>query len=238
MEKHDDDHTRQLRSDVADINAHLDLADITVTPSGPKVDLSDRQLRRIFTQGSFKSGGRLFGGFWQPMSKDERKSLRIEGEPVVEVDYGQIMPRIFYALLGVDPDMEDLYAIPGFEQHRDGIKKVVCSMMFSPHRLERFPRGVRRFFPKSVKIEDVVSAIEAAHPAIRDAFCSGIGHRCQFMESEIMMSVLDDLASERVTALPIHDAVLVPASAADTAQQVMLDVFKTKTGFEGVVEVV
>lgn len=51
-------------------------------------------------------------------------------------------------------------------------------------------------------------------------------------------SVLLRLNHRGITALPIHDAVLVPASAADVAQQVMLQAFHDVAGAEGVVEVV
>ena len=39
-------------------------------------DLDSRLLKRYFTRGSFKSGGRLFGGFWQQLKKvSQRKSI-------------------------------------------------------------------------------------------------------------------------------------------------------------------
>ena len=41
-----------------------------------------------------------------------------------------------------------------------------------------------------------------------------------------------------ITALPIHDAIIVPASAVATAKKVMLYTFKKKTGLEGVVDVI
>ena len=37
------------------------------------IDIRDRRLRRVFTQGRFDSGGRLFGGFWQNLRKQERR---------------------------------------------------------------------------------------------------------------------------------------------------------------------
>ncbi|PJE28538.1 hypothetical protein, partial [Pseudooceanicola marinus] len=46
------------------------------------------------------------------------------------------------------------------------------------------------------------------------------------------------LKSHGIVALPIHDAVLVPASAAAKAMAVMLEVFKKRTGQEGVVDLI
>ena len=65
----------------------------------------------------------------------------------------------------------------------------------------------------------------------------GLGHRCQFLESEILVSVLLRLGEAGITALRIHDAVLVPQSAVEIARATMLDVFKQKTGAEGQVDV-
>lgn len=49
----------------------------------------------------YDNGGRLFGGFWQRMSKAERlMHIKGNGEDVVELDYGLIMPRLVYAFAG------------------------------------------------------------------------------------------------------------------------------------------
>lgn len=45
------------------------------------------------------------------------------------------------------------------------------------------------------------------------------------------------LKDKDITALPIHDAIIVPVSAVATAKQVMLDVFKRRTGQDGVVDI-
>ena len=51
------------------------------------VDLSERRLRRYFTRGSFESGGRLFGWFWQELNKKQRKNIIIDDEEAVSLDY-------------------------------------------------------------------------------------------------------------------------------------------------------
>jgi hypothetical protein len=87
-------------------------------------------------------------------------------------------------------------------------------------------------------VKDVTDAIIAAHPAISGAFFTGIGHLCQFRESQILVEVLRILVWLGITALPIHDAIIVPASAAAKAQRVMLHTFKVKTGQDGVVDII
>lgn len=229
--------TINLREQMQGINRHLATADIQYL--GPKaVDTNKRQLRRVFTCNSFESGGRLFGGFWQTMKKIDRlRDIRINGETVVELDYGQVMPRLMYAHLGIYPMMEDLYAIEGFEQERKGVKKVMSSMQFVMSPLKRFPKGTRKYFPKGVKVQDVTGAIMDTHPSIADLFHTGIGHHCQYLESCILVEVLRILNSFTLTALPIHDAIIVPASAVEKAKRIMLHTFAVKTGQKGTVDV-
>jgi hypothetical protein len=72
--------THQFRQQMQEINSHLMTARIGYTGQA-KVDINRRQLRRVFTRERFDSGGRLFGGFWQPMGKNERlQHIKINGE--------------------------------------------------------------------------------------------------------------------------------------------------------------
>lgn len=241
IEYEDTEEVVAYRDEVERINTHLARANLTlVGPAGDGlgVDLSNRFLRRGFTCGSFSSGGRLHGGFWQSMPKADRFSwLRIDGERLAEVDFRQILPRILYAKCGITPLMDDLYSIPCFSNHRDGVKALFCAMLFGSKPLRRFPRGVKELFPEGTKVNDVISIILKVHGPIRHMFFCGAGHRGQFTESQILVSVLLELNRQGVTALPIHDAVLIPASCTEIAKKVMLDQFWRKTGAEAKVKV-
>ncbi|MEX1035035.1 MAG: hypothetical protein WDZ54_03710 [Sneathiella sp.] len=241
IEYNDTSRTRRYRKDVQAINSWLSEADLDFDPAAvegkpPLVDINDRAMRRIFSQGHFKSGGRLFGGFWQQMKKQHRiEGLLIEGEEVIELDYGQMNPRIIYGLCKAQPPQEDLYLISGYEQHRSGIKKVMNAMMFTDKPLTKMPKGVRKQFFEQQPVSDVCKAITAAHPDIKDQFYSGIGHKAQFIESEIMIDVLLKLKDKGIVALSIHDAVIVGQSKEEEVRQVMLGCFLAHTGIEGVV---
>ncbi|RWP62574.1 hypothetical protein [Mesorhizobium sp.] len=201
------------------------------------VDTRQRMLRRIFSRGKFTSGGRLWGGFWMQLTKRQREeALFIDQDEIVELDYGQMAPRLFYAIKGLQPPDKDLYAIPGYEQHREGIKKVMNSMFFAVKPITKMPRGVRKKFAEQHRITDVVAAITDYHPDIADLFHRGLGHEAQFTESQIMIDILLTLKDMDIVALPIHDAILVAASNEDEAQDVMLNVFKARTGMDGSVD--
>ncbi|KPB02058.1 hypothetical protein [Ahrensia marina] len=232
----DDDYTHKLREELQEINDRLERAPISyeyirgMHPSVP-LDTRERSMRRIFTYGSFHKGGRLYGGFWQPMSKDERlRGIRIGNEPVVELDYGQAGSRILYGMAKAPPPENDHYALEGFLGYRTGIKRIMSSMIFANKRLTKFPKGTRQEFPNQETIKDVVKAIEAKHEPIQHLFFKGLGHDMQFIESNIMVAVLKRLNDQGITALPIHDAVLVPKSSIEHSKSVMLEAFQEVAG--------
>lgn len=237
----DDEGTNRYRAELEGINRWLAAADLRFDPLGMEpphatFDIRARRLRRIFTRGRFDSGGRLFGGFWQKLRKAERRrGLWIEGERAVELDYGQAGARILYGMAGHTPPGGDLYAFPGYFKQRAGIKRVMSAMTFATSRLDRFPKETKRLFRKSDKIGEVVAEIERQHPLIKGYFHRGLGHDAQFIESQVLIEVIKTLKSDGIVALPIHDAIMVPASRVDRSKEVMLDAFHRLSGVEGLV---
>jgi hypothetical protein len=238
IEYGDTEATIAYREEMRAINSRLDSADLDFdqeTAPALKVDLSDRRLRRIFTRESFESGGRLFGGFWQPLPKVIRtQGLRISGEPVAVLDYSQMNPLIAYGLANAHPPSPDVYRVRGFEEdrYRPGIKKLFNAMLFATKPLTRMPGGVREYFPRGVSVAAVTDAIAQGNPGLRDLFFVGIGHYVQFLENQILVRVLLQLREKGIVALPIHDAVAVPASAMRPAREVMIEHFRATTGLE------
>lgn len=235
VEYDDTDQTRHYRDEVQAINAWLTQADIQFD-GDPIVDDTDRLLRRYFSRGSFDCGGRLFGGFWQPLPKWQRhKGLLIDGEEVATLDYGQMAPRILYGLAGVPAPTTDSYLLPGLEAHRKGVKKVMNALLFADKPLTRFPADTRKLFPTRMAFAQVVEALQQLHTPINHLFFTGIGHQVQFVESEILVDVLLALKTEGIIGLPVHDAVIVARSSIPQVSKIMLEVFKGYTGVEGVV---
>jgi hypothetical protein len=197
------------------------------------VDLSERRLRRVFTRGSFESGGRLFGGFWQPLRKPERQSgVRINCEQISVLDYSQMSPMIAYGLTNTAPQMPDVYRVPGYEDEalRPGMKKFFNAMLFSTKRITRMPKELRAYLPSPISAIELADTIVHYHPSL--TFFQGLGHRIQFYESQIMVSVLLDLKAQGIVALPIHDAVAVPKSRVDVVREIMTDHFRSIVGIE------
>ena len=234
QEYKDTDETHHLRAQMQAINAYLAEADITC--DHPTVNPQDRYIRRIFNNGSFEQGGRLYGGFWQRMTSEERaEHIRINQDAVVECDYGQMSLLLLYAEAGGQEDIPegDLYDLSAYGvpvAYRAGIKKTVQAIINSPTLPTRLPKGVRKHIPSKISLKDILEAVQKKHPRIYPLMTSNIGMQLFRKESDILVDVLGVLREQGVVALPIHDAVLVADEDKDTTLEVMKEVFRGKTG--------
>jgi len=240
------------REEVRRINRWLADADIEYAPLDGRprhaaVDTRDRTLRRVFVNGVFDQHGRLYGGFWESLRSQDRKDcILIDGEAVAALDYGHMGVRLMYAHAGVVPHFEDAYAIPGLEQHREGAKKLINAMLNASKPLARAPKGTRELLPVRVvvnghdigggHIDLLTKLVTDFHQPVAHLFYQGMGLRGMRQESDIMVRVLLNLIDQGVTALPIHDGLLVAESRAALAETAMLAAFQAVTGHAGVVK--
>lgn len=228
--------TQAYRDELLRINNWIEQANIEYVPvyeNNMVVDTMDRKLRRYFNNGSFEHGGRLFGGFWQHMSRKVRHGIVIDGMDTVTLDYGQMIARVLYGYASVPLEFDDAYRIPGLEGCRDGVKKVFSAMLYADRPLSRMPQGCRGLFPSRFSFADVVEKIMQFHRPVAEFLYVGVGPILTFLESKILLIVLTKLAERGITALPLHDAVIVAEQHHDETINIMLQVFKDVTGIDG-----
>ncbi|MER2268426.1 hypothetical protein [Methylobacterium oxalidis] len=232
--------TQELRSRLSAINDWIGSTDIGFDEWALKknrlIDTQKRTLRRTFTCGSFECGGRLAGGFWIDIKKEERlEGLAINGEKVVSIDYGQIGPRILYSLAGKQPPCDDLYQIPGIyncPRYREGIKKTWNGLTFIEGMPIRKFQGTKKLLPPNMTVTEIIRHIKEAHPDISHLLGTIIGHRIQCIESEIMVEALLRLKDKGIVALPVYDCMITPQSAQSEVSAIMIDTFRDITGVD------
>lgn len=220
--------TRRYREELGQVNAAIATADLAVLGL-PQVDASDRHMRRVFTYGSFSSGGRLAGGFWMPMEKELRLSrLRIGGERLASIDFNGLYPRLLYAREDKTPSQHDLYRFDGLEKYRKGMKRLLNARLFDRgerrSKPRRTPKEVREgveLYPAHCSIDDLLSVLNTVHSPIARYFGSGIGHELQFAESQIMMRTLLALEAAGIIGLPVHDCIVVPRKHVAVVTEIM-----------------
>ncbi len=225
----------RMRNQMIEINEWLKSADIAIAEPvlAARTQISDRSLRRVFTRGSFESGGRLFGGFWQQMKKEHRLDyIAIDDEGVIGLDFGQMAVRTAYGIAKAKPPEGDLYQIADYlPVYRDGIKKLFNSLLSSQKPLSRKPKGTRDLLPP-YPLSKLIEDISAKHPALAPLFFTAACHQLQFQESQIMVEVLLRLKRVGVVGLPIHDGLVVRCDAEDVAREIMEIVALEYTGVD------
>lgn len=230
--------TKLMAGQIRRINKYLRNADIEIINSiGPSLGKDGqivvpyrRSLRRIFNNANWQHGGRLAGGFWMSMERAERERIQIDSEPIIEVDYGQLFPRLAYVRAGAEQPEDDIYDVTGNDSSRAGWKKLMNAMLFSDGPLENWPKETLEHFPKGTKLRDVIDALRQKHGPISYLFGSGLGFQLMHIESDMLIAVITQLFKEGITALPLHDAVIVAKSRAPVAKEAMQAEFRLRTG--------
>ena len=233
--------TTKWRREVRTINAWLAAAPITIIENnyrtihldngGQPVETYRRTLRRIFNNDDWNAGGRLFGGFWMTMERTQRFDLiRIAGEEIANVDYSSLFPRLAYARARVEQPDGDPYDVMGDGACRDGWKALINALLFARKPLGGWPTDAREELPQGMKLRDAVTAIKRKHAPIAKLFERGLGFELMRHESDLLVSVVTALFKDGVTALPLHDSVLVAQSHAAMAKGFMEQEFKHRTG--------
>ena len=233
--------TRRWREEMRTINGFLRDASISISSRKGHIDEDGfsiqpyaRSLRRIWNNGDWEQGGRLYDAFWQTMKREDRlHMIRIDDGPIANVDFSQFNLRLAYALAKVKPPGTDLYditgkdsAAPNWQQLREGRKKLTNAMFNRSAPLTSWPgksaderSSLAACFPSGTTARTAISQIREKHAAIASYFESARGLAFMRIESDILVASLLSLMKRGIAALPIHDAVLVPKRYAEVAKR-------------------
>ena len=240
--------TRRMRKEVQRVNGWLRKAPFKIVgdndgalgvddDDGQPVDPTRRSVRRIFNNGSWQEGGRLFHGFWETMRRPDRfRLLRIctaatpDGEPVANVDFSHLFPTLAYQAAKCPLPERDLYDFFGDGTCRDGFKKLMNALLFADGTMTRWPRETSELFAGRAKLRDALALVRYEHAPIAHLFGTRIGYRFMFIESGILIKALHGCYVNGITALPLHDSVLVARSEAEAAKAIMEQAFEEATG--------
>lgn len=195
-------------------------------------------MHRVFNDNSFELGGRAFGPFWQSLPKGMRKNLRIDDSPTASGDYSCSHLRLAYAEAGLDPGLEDGYAIPGYEDP-DGrtLVKIATNIAINCKNanqarravsdqiawLEHGSLGPQKGNTKYKDASRVLEAILEKHHRINDAFYSGSGLRFMALEARILADVARAARQRGIVTLPVHDELICQSQHVVIVKDLMIE---------------
>jgi hypothetical protein len=207
---------------------------------------------RIFHDGSLISGGRWYGG-WTNLKSDKRLHMRIDDEPICEIDLNGSQPTLFSALLGIrmneGDSWTDVYSAvverldAGEERTllRKMVKQVIVEMLGSGNSNRSGPASTKP--PKNpLKFDDLQLFFEGDYskrmylqiqraalevfPALRHLSKRNDFNFVSYHEAEILTLTLLRLKALGVPAYGVHDCVAVKQSDKHTAVETYRSVIR------------
>jgi hypothetical protein len=218
---------------------------------------------RVFSRGNidFCFGGRFYCQEVQSLSKESRKSIRINEEDTVELDYSGHHIRLLYHLNNLDFN-SDPYLLDGInedtaKQLREHVKLMLLIMIncnskeaaiFTfDHKINNkyWDKGkeLKYLQMKEVMKKAKISAkklhtlIQRKHNEIKIHFNNDEGVRLQNIDSKITEEVLKHFTDKGIVCLGIHDSYIVPKQYKEELTKVMIDSYrKYANGFYPIVK--
>jgi hypothetical protein len=197
-------------------------------------DMTAKRLFRVFTR-NWHLGGRLYGGWWMGAPKEERRHMQIDGEPTIELDYGQLHPTMLFAKVGRQLDY-DPYKFDDFS--RELGKETFMRLL--NRTSDRGGRYIRRAgevpMPRGIETDEYVRRYKKHLSPVKHLLGEGMGLRLQREDSDLALTVLDTLAKDKIVALPVHDSFIVKARHKHILTITMYNAFNRLYGYEAIVK--
>ena len=188
------------------------------------INHSNILLYRIFTNNSFKEGGRFYRGWWQNVPSEYRKFITIDSKKTAEYDFTQLNPNMIYSLYNLELGSEDAYSRVLDGEHRDIVKTAFNAMFQSSTQLTSKPKGID-LDKVGMTWMELRQAVLDSHKPIQHLFFKGLGNQLQFEDSEIAEGIMLHFSAMDAPALPIHDSFIMHHGYAGELEESMRRTF-------------
>ena len=237
--------TRLEKSLLASWNKRL--AEHSRQPPLTKPEFFNQHLHRIFNDGTFEHGGRLFGAWYQYVPRWVRRRILIDDSNTVELDYSGMSLRMLHHLVGSDYQ-EDPYSLAELETYaratghrsryfRPSIKKLVQAMLNNDND-DCDPAMIRleaSFRPKYTR-RHVRDMILERHEHVSELFGNAVGKALQRLEADIALDVIVSLMGEGILCLPIHDSFIVMGIHRERLHEQMINSYRNRLSFDPIIK--
>ena len=234
----DNKNTKRMRNDLIEYNnllrrSHIDIPNYSGEIKVDFEDESSKFVRRIFNNNSWKNGGRFYSGWWQRVRSHDRKYIRINNNPVVEIDFSGLHIVILYSMVGVDywnKIGKDPYDLSGYgykmdDRTRDLLKLILLvsinakkgkkkellqakKAVLNEIRSDDDLNWVKTVFTNN-QIEQLIDDFADYHKPIKQYFYSKKGIELQYIDSLIAELIINHFTRLDIPVLCIHDSFVI-----------------------------
>ncbi|MCS3698108.1 hypothetical protein [Salinibacter ruber] len=210
------------------------------------------EYQRKFCRGSWDCGGRFYADV-QNVPSDWRKHIRIDGEPVVELDYDNLHIAMLYAEEGkqlsgdayditsefdLGAEMDEIIGLcEGERKHyrrrqRTVIKRALNVLINVENYQSAYKALKHHGWTEEIDapladdvFKPLVDALRKKHRAIDEHFHSDAGIRLQRKDSDLAFEVMTETG-----AIGIHDGFVIEASRQEELRNAMKQAFSAEYG--------
>jgi hypothetical protein len=204
---------------------------LTKTLDGYDFTIIHRMVRRIFNNGTFLHGGRIYA-FWQNIPRKLRKYLMINGSPVAELDYSACQLKLIYhMMLKQDYTGGDPYNLPGIS--RDLAKKaaiITLNAKTYKSSILALMGSAKKDLNQNIDYYEAKRCIDLfieKHLPIADYFNSEAGVSLMRVESEVIIRTILAMMNKKICILTIHDSCIFPIQYKTDVYNAMIDEYKS-----------
>ncbi len=179
--------------------------DVLWSAEGKPIIPAKIQSHRVFNV-DILHGGRVYGGFWQQMSGDERRALTIEGLSVVEPDFPNLHPTLLQAAHRVVTPC-NLYEVPDIDRkHVKRAWNIMLNCRSEQAAVQALSENINVDRTNALRI---IRAVARRSKAVSSSLYSGRGLELQRHDSDLLLTVLADCHRDGFMCLPVHDSFVV-----------------------------
>lgn len=179
-------------------------------------------------KGGFNVDGRFHGSDVIVMPKQQRKSLKIDGEDTTEIDVSNCIPFLLYAKEKGKTCPQDTYDITPIQIPR-GLAKVAMLIMLNCSSRKTARQALQSIinfeYCGDYKANEILTALEDKHREVQEFLYTGIGRELMNIESGCMRKFMKEMLKEGHKVYPIYDSAVGKASDIDTIKDAFTEAF-------------
>ncbi|MFC0444354.1 hypothetical protein ACFOD1_03490 [Pseudidiomarina halophila] len=191
----------------------------------------DLTFKRQFNE-TFNKGGRFYGNV-QQLSKQERATITMNGEPTTELDIKSLHPRMLYNMKGIAAPF-DCYDIDGYD--RETMKTVGLIALNAKSELSAVRALANSLSTTHEYARRAIEAFRLKHQPIAEFLFSSSWSMLQYQDSELAKDILSEAADEGIPVIPVHDSFISSTSHAQKLSGIIHKQYEKRFGFLPVVE--
>lgn len=186
------------------------------------LDLSQKNVYRVFNNRNFKNGGRYYGSWWMGCPGVLRKYIYLDGEPTVELDFSGMHIHLLYARRGINyaEPYQDPYSLRVNDPERD-LNKLILLTAINAETVQAAVNSTYRQLLDSnelvkydliekpkIAIRNRLMLLKEKHYVIADDITKGKGIELQYYDSSILAKLIKHYTKLNVPLLTIHDSLI------------------------------